>query len=93
MQGLWQPYQPQAAGSLLGASGSAPSVYASAPAPADVGRQAGASLAGARSDSRAAAIMPASIASQAAAPEAAAAPALSTAYSAPSGPVPQVRPS
>ncbi len=82
MQGLWQPYQPQTAGNLPGASGPALPVHALAPAPADSSSQAGASLADAGSDGSTAVIMPASIASQAAAPVAAAAPTLAVAYSA-----------
>lgn len=79
VQGLWQPYQPQTAGNLPGASGPALPVHAIAPAPADSTSQADASLADTKADNSAV-IMPASIASQAAAPAAAAAPALSVAY-------------
>ena len=81
VQGLWQPYQPQTAGNLPGASGPALPMHALAPAPADGSSQAGASLADAGSDSSAGVIMPASIASQAAAPAAAAAPAVAVPYS------------
>ena len=81
LQGLWQPYQPQTGGNLPGASGPALPVHTSAQAPAVGSGQAGASLANANSDGSAAVIMPASFASQAAAPVAATAPAIATAYS------------